>query len=62
MIFAEALNTAIEKLADAVTMEQDKNIKKAKDLGAFGVLVAAITSVVIGIFVFRPYVLALFGW
>ncbi len=55
---AEAFNTAIEFLADEVSEENRERIGKAKDVGAFGVLVSAIVSVVIGVLVFLPYILA----
>lgn len=51
----EALNTAIELLADEVSQEQRQRIGKAKDVAAFGVLVAALASVLIGLFVFIPH-------
>lgn len=54
---AEALNTAIEFLADEVSLEKRERIGKAKDLGAFGVLVSAIVSAVIGLIVFLPHFL-----
>jgi len=53
---AEALNTAIEFLADEVSMERRDRIGKAKDVGAFGVLVAAIAAFVIGAIVFLPHI------
>jgi len=55
---AEALNTAIEFLADEVSQEKRERIGKAKDLGAFGVLVSAITSAVIGLILFLPHFLS----
>jgi diacylglycerol kinase (ATP) len=51
----EALNTAIELLADEVSQEQRQRIGEAKDVAAFGVLVAAVASVLIGLFVFIPH-------
>ncbi len=51
----EALNTAIELLADEVSQEQRQRIGKAKDVAAFGVLVAAMASVLIGLFIFIPH-------
>jgi len=53
---AEALNTAIEFLADEVSMERRDRIGKAKDVGAFGVLVAAIAASLIGAIVFLPHI------
>ena len=59
--FAEALNTAIEFLADSITKEHHPLIGKAKDVAAGGVLVAAIGAAVIGIIVFWPYVNQILG-
>lgn len=51
---AEGLNTAVEFLADAVTLEQHPLIGKAKDVAAGAVLLAAISSALIGLVVFWP--------
>ena len=53
---AEALNTAIEYLADALCPEQNERVGQAKDLAAAGVLLAAIAAVFIGLLVLGPYV------
>ena len=50
----EAVNTALELLADEISLEQRPRIGKAKDVAAFGVLAAALASVLIGLFVFLP--------
>jgi diacylglycerol kinase len=57
---AEAFNTAIEFLADEVTLEFSEKIKKAKDVAAFAVLVSAMGASIIGILVFWPYVKPIF--
>lgn len=56
LVFAmEAINTAIETLADYACNKQiDSRIAKAKDLAAAGVLMAAIAALVVGIIVFLP--------
>jgi len=51
---AEALNTAIEFLADAVTQEFHPFIEKAKDVAAAAVLITAISAIAIGALVFIP--------
>jgi diacylglycerol kinase (ATP) len=51
---AEALNTAIEVLADRVTTERDERIGRAKDLAAGGVLFAAIAAAIAGVCIFLP--------
>ena len=56
---AEAFNTAVERLADRVTMERDPLIKQAKDLAAGAVLCAALGAAVIGLLVLGP---PLWGW
>jgi len=52
---AEALNTAIEFLADEISLEKRERIGNAKDAGAAGVLLAAIGSAIIGLLVFVPH-------
>lgn len=54
VLTAEALNTAIEYLADALHPEQDPKIALAKDAAAAGVLIAAIAAAVVGAIVFLP--------
>lgn len=51
---AEAMNTAVERLADRITTERDALIGAAKDLAAGAVLCAAIGAVVIGMLVLGP--------
>jgi len=53
---AEALNTALEFLADAVTQEFHPLILQAKDVAAAAVLIAAIGALLIGLLVFGPHV------
>ncbi|OUS08251.1 diacylglycerol kinase [Rhodobacterales bacterium 52_120_T64] len=55
----EAMNTAIEHLCDLVSPEQSESVKRAKDVAAGAVLIAAIAAVIIGIGVFSPYICAL---
>lgn len=49
---AELLNTGIEAICDAVTKENNNYIKIAKDVSAGAVLITAISSVAVGIFLF----------
>ncbi|MDQ3016581.1 MAG: diacylglycerol kinase family protein [Bacteroidota bacterium] len=55
VIASEAINTAIEKLSDRITTEQDVRIGHIKDLAAGGVLIVAFISLVIGILIFYPH-------
>ena len=52
---AEALNSALEYLADVAHPDQHPLIGKAKDVAAGGVLLVAIAAVAIGLLVFLPY-------
>ena len=49
---AEALNSALEFLADEVSLEKRERIRNAKDVAAGGVLIAAIISVIVAAMVF----------
>lgn len=55
----EALNTALEFLADEVTRERRAGIGRAKDVAAFAVLAASAAAVAVGGVVFLPRLLAL---
>jgi diacylglycerol kinase (ATP) len=52
---AEALNTAVEFLADAAVPDPHSLIKHAKDVAAGAVLLAAVGAAAIGVIVFLPY-------
>jgi diacylglycerol kinase (ATP) len=56
---AEALNTAIEHLADATTKEFHPIIGQAKDVAAGAVLITAIAAMAVGVLVFGPYLVVL---
>jgi len=55
----EALNTALELLADVASPEFHPLVKKAKDVAAGAVLISAIGAVAIGLIVLGPYVIEL---
>ena len=40
VIFAELINSALEALADRITLEHDELIGRAKDIGSAGVFIA----------------------
>jgi len=53
----EMLNTCLERMADIVHPEIHPTIRFIKDLAAGAVLVAAITEVVVALFIFIPKLL-----
>ena len=59
VLMAEAMNSAIEAIADLVSPEFHPLIKKAKDVGAAGVLMMAIAAATAGLIIFLPGIVAL---
>lgn len=59
VIAAEMINTAIEALVDMVSPEWNLKAGLVKDISAGAVLILAITSVVIGLIIFLPKIIAL---
>ncbi len=59
VIAAEMINTAIEEMVDLITQEHREQAKIAKDVSAGMVLVCAIGSLIIGVVIFIPHILAL---
>jgi diacylglycerol kinase (ATP) len=60
VIALEAINSSIEKLSDFVSPEKHNQIKIVKDLSAAGVLLSAITAVIVGLLIFMPKLIAIF--
>lgn len=60
MFAMEAVNTALEELADfACNQKIHHTIKKVKDLAAAAVLITAIVALIVGLIIFLPKLLAL---
>jgi len=59
VLTAEMFNSVIEKLVDLVSPEFNKKAGLIKDIAAGAVLIAAITSAVIGLLIFVPRILQL---
>jgi diacylglycerol kinase len=55
----EIINSSIENIADFISPEKHEMIKKIKDLSASGVLISAITALIIGLIIFIPKILNL---
>ena len=58
VLSAEALNTGLELLADAVHPQQHPLVGKAKDCAAAAVLICALASVVVAAMIFAPRLLS----
>lgn len=62
VISAECMNTALERLADRVSLDIHPLIKQAKDCASAAVLTLAITTAVVGGIVFVPKLRDAIGW
>ena len=58
---AEAFNTAIEIDINLTSPSYHPYAKDTKDVAAAAVLISAITAFLVGLFIFAPYVLEMFG-
>lgn len=59
VICLELVNTSIERTVDLVTKEYKELAKVAKDVAAGAVLIMSMFSVVVGIIIFLPKIIAL---
>ena len=57
VLAAEAFNSAIERIADYLTLERDDRIRDIKDLAAGAVLLCAIAAATVGCVIFLKHVL-----
>lgn len=62
MVFtAEALNTAIERLVNLVSPQQNKQAGDVKDIAAGAVLITCIAAAIVGLIIFIPKLVIAFG-
>ena len=54
VLSAEAVNSAIESLADIVSPGYNEKIKVVKDIAASAVLIIAIIAIIVGLLIFLP--------
>lgn len=57
VLVAELVNSALESLSDAVTLESNSYIKSAKDISAGAVLTAAFFAALTGLLIFVPKIM-----
>ncbi len=53
----ELINSQVERTLDIVQPDYDVRVKNIKDISAGAVLIASITSLIIGIIIFLPYLI-----
>lgn len=61
VIVSEIFNTAIEKTVDLYTREYNEIARIAKDVSAFAVLTMCMFAFIIGMIIFIPKIIDLFG-
>lgn len=54
VLTSEMINTSLEFLSDAVTVDHNPLIKNAKDISAGAVLISSIFAVIVGLIIFLP--------
>lgn len=54
VMVTEMVNTSLEFMSDAITLEYSEKIKHAKDVSAGAVLISAFFSVLVGLMIFAP--------
>lgn len=57
VLFAEIMNTAIEKAVDLVTAEYHPLAEHAKNIAAGAVLLSALNAIIMAVVIFGPYLL-----
>lgn len=60
VLVLETLNSAFERVANFICLQQNQNIKEIKDLAAAGVLLAAITALMVGAIIFIPKIIKIY--
>ena len=57
VLILELINTSLESIVDLISPEIHEKARIAKDVAAAAVLVASVTSIVIGLIIFLPKIL-----
>lgn len=61
VLSSEMINTAIEEMVNFVTIEHQREAKIAKDVSAGMVLLTAVGSIIVGLLVFIPHIIKIWG-
>lgn len=59
VLAAELFNSALERLAKAITVEDNEHLRIALNIASGAVLTASLFAASVGLVIFVPYVLAL---
>lgn len=61
VLITETINSAVERITDVLKPRINSYIKEIKDIMAAAVLLSSIAALVVGLFIYLPYVYKLFG-
>ena len=61
VLFAEIINTALEKVVDLYTTEYNEKARIVKDVAASSVIIICFFAVVIGLIIYIPKILIILG-
>lgn len=61
VLILELINTSLEAIVDLISPKRRLKAKIAKDVAASAVLVSAILSIIVGVFIFLPKIIILFN-
>ena len=60
VIFAEIINSAVERVTDVLKPRINNYVKEIKDIMAAAVMLASLIAVIVGVIIFAPYFVNLF--
>jgi Diacylglycerol kinase len=58
VLLMETVNSAVERMADLLKPRIHSYVKEMKDIMAAAVMIASLLSIVVGLIIFIPYILA----
>lgn len=61
VLVAEVTNSAVERITDVLKPRINTYVKEIKDIMAAAVLLSSLAAIIIGLFIFSPYLYKLFG-
>jgi len=61
VVLLEIINSAVERITDVLKPRINGYVKEIKDIMAAGVLLASITSLIVGLIIFWPYLVRSLG-
>ncbi len=62
VLLMEMINSAVERIADALKPRIDTYVKELKDIMAAVVMLSSILAVIVGLIIFTPYILAFLSY